>query len=91
MEIAIVRAAHLYNCIEELREIGVPVERELARSRLPPWILENPDAYVSYALCLDWHKPPHLNWSTVMFRKRRTENGEQATQARGNSPEVAAG
>ncbi len=36
-------------------------------------------------------EPPHLNWSTVMFRKRRTENGEQATQARGNSSEVAAG
>ena len=24
---------------------------------------------------------PHLNWPTVMFKKRRTENGEQATQA----------
>ncbi|MEP0587390.1 MAG: hypothetical protein ABJI43_09145 [Roseobacter sp.] len=34
---------------------------------------------------------PHLNWSTVMFRKRRTENGEQTTQARGNSSEAAAG
>ena len=36
-------------------------------------------------------EPPHLNWSTVMFRKRRTENGEQTTQARGDSSEVAAG
>ena len=34
---------------------------------------------------------PLLNWSTVMYRKRRTENGEQAAQARGNSSEVAAG
>ena len=34
---------------------------------------------------------PHLNWSTVMFRKRRTENGEQAAQAGGNRSEVAAG
>ena len=22
-------------------------------------------------------EPPHLNWSTTMFRKRRAENGEQ--------------
>ena len=22
-------------------------------------------------------EPPHLKWSTVIFRKRRTENGEQ--------------
>ena len=34
---------------------------------------------------------PHLNWPTVMFRKRRTENGEQAAQAGGNSSEAAAG
>ncbi len=24
---------------------------------------------------------PDLNWLTAMFRKRRTENGEQATEA----------
>lgn len=40
---------------------------------------------------MDWHGMPPLNWSTVMFEKRRTENGEQAAQARGNSSEVAAG
>jgi hypothetical protein len=34
MEIAIVRAAHLHVYLDDLREIGVPVERELARSRL---------------------------------------------------------
>ncbi len=34
-------------------------------------------------------EPPHLDRSTIMFRKRRTENGEQATQARGNSSDVA--
>lgn len=34
---------------------------------------------------------PHLNWSTARFRKRRTENGELATQARGNSSKAAAG
>ncbi|SDJ39512.1 N-ethylmaleimide reductase, partial [Lutimaribacter saemankumensis] len=28
------------------------------------------------------YEPPQLNWSTTMFRKRRTENGKQATQAR---------
>ena len=27
-------------------------------------------------------EPPPLNWSTTMFRKRRTRNGKQATEAR---------
>ena len=34
---------------------------------------------------------PPLNWSDVMFRKRRTENGAQETQARGDISEVATG
>ncbi|WP_417711101.1 helix-turn-helix domain-containing protein [Roseibium aggregatum] len=54
MEIAIVRAAHLHLYFEELKEIGVSVESELARSRLPHWTLDDPDAYVSFALCLEW-------------------------------------
>ena len=54
MEIAIVRAAHLQIYLDELREIGVPVESALARSRLPPWALDDPDAYVGFALCLEW-------------------------------------
>lgn len=52
MEIAIVRAAHLHVYLDELQEIGVPVD--LARSRLPSWIEETPDAYVSIPLCLEW-------------------------------------
>ena len=41
---------------------------------------------------LDVHtcEPPHLNWSTAMFRKRRTENGEQATEAGRDCLEVTA-
>ena len=35
-------------------------------------------------------EPPHLNWSTAMFRKWRTENGEQATEAGRDSIEVTA-
>jgi AraC-like DNA-binding protein len=52
--VPIVRAAHLMVYMEVLRETGVPVERELARSRLPGWIEETPDAYVSLPLSLDW-------------------------------------
>ena len=33
---------------------------------------------------------PHLNWSTAMFRKRRAENGEQATEAGRDYREVKA-
>ena len=36
-------------------------------------------------------EPPQLNWSTAIFRKRRTENGKQATQARRDCLEVTAG
>jgi AraC-like DNA-binding protein len=53
-EIAIVRAAHLQVYLDEFRQIGVPLERELGGSRLPSWIEETPDAYVSIPLCLDW-------------------------------------
>ncbi len=34
---------------------------------------------------------PHLTRSTVMYSERRTENGKQAAQARGDSSEVTAG
>jgi hypothetical protein len=44
-----------------------------------------------FSAVLEGVEPPHLNWSTVMFRRRRTRNGEQAAQARGNSSEAAAG
>jgi AraC-like DNA-binding protein len=53
-EIAIVRAAHLHVYLDELREIGAPVERALGGSRLPSWIEETPDAYVSVPLVFDW-------------------------------------
>ena len=53
-EIAIVRAAHLHVYLDELREIGAPVERALTNSRLPSWIEETPDAYVSLPLSLEW-------------------------------------
>ncbi len=35
-------------------------------------------------------EPPQLNWSTAMFRKRRTKNGEQATKAGRDCLEVTA-
>ena len=38
-----------------------------------------------------WAEPPPLNWSTVMFRKRRTTNGKQATEARRDCLEVTIG
>ena len=35
-------------------------------------------------------EPPHLNWSSAMFRKRRTDNDEQTTEAGRNYHEVEA-
>ena len=52
--IPIARAAHLLLGVEVLRDIGVPVARELARSRLPGWIEAMPDAYVSIPFALDF-------------------------------------
>jgi AraC-like DNA-binding protein len=52
--VPIVRAAHLLVYVEVLREAGAPVGRALARSRLPGWIEELPDAYVSLPLAFDW-------------------------------------
>ena len=52
--IPLIRAAHLLVYVDVLREAGAPVGRDLARSRLPGWIEEQPDAYVSLPLVFDW-------------------------------------
>lgn len=36
------------------------------------------------------NEPPHLNWSSAMFRKRRTDNDEQTTEAGRDYHEVEA-
>ena len=54
MDIPVVRAQHVIDHIGVLRGAGVPVERELARSRLPALIEQTPDAYVSLPRALDW-------------------------------------
>ena len=80
-------------------------ERTLMREAMRDHLMEiNPTYFVTLASNFNtislvsmkkklrnWDEMPLLNWSTVMYRKRRTENGEQAAQARGNSSEVAAG
>lgn len=52
--LAIVRAAHLHDYLAVLRDIGAPVDRDLARSRLPPRIEETPDLYISLPIGLEW-------------------------------------
>ena len=52
--LAIVRATHLSDYISVLRAIGAPVDRELARSSLPPRIEETPDLYVSVLVAIEW-------------------------------------
>lgn len=51
---AIVRAAHLNVYLEVMRKIGLPVDAVLARSKLPAWIEQSPDEYVSVRLMLDF-------------------------------------
>jgi AraC-like DNA-binding protein len=52
--LALVRATHLNDYISVLRDIGAPVDRELARSKLPSHLEETPDLYVSIHVALDW-------------------------------------
>jgi AraC-like DNA-binding protein len=52
--LALVRATHLNDYIAVLRDIGAPVDRDLACSRLPPRIEETPDLYVSIPVALEW-------------------------------------
>ena len=52
--IPVCRAAHLIPFTEVLRELGAPVERELACANLPTSIEDNPDAYVCLVLGLDF-------------------------------------
>jgi AraC-like DNA-binding protein len=52
--LAIVRAAHLMDYLAVMREAGIPVDRDLARSSLPPRIEETPDLYLSIPMALDW-------------------------------------
>jgi AraC-like DNA-binding protein len=52
--LAIVRATHLNDYIFVLRAIGAPVDRDLARSSLPPRIEETPDLYVSVQVAIEW-------------------------------------
>ncbi len=52
--IAIARAAHLILYVDAAREIGAPIERQLALAKLPTLIEETPDAYFSVPLALDF-------------------------------------
>ena len=52
--IMLFRAAHLALYTEVLREIGTPVERELATAGLPTMLAEQPDSYVPLLLTIDF-------------------------------------
>jgi AraC-like DNA-binding protein len=52
--IPVTRAAHLFPFLDVLYELGVPVERELLRAKLPILLEEMPDAYISEGLALDF-------------------------------------
>ena len=53
-KISTCRAAYLIPFIDVLRDIGAPVERELARAKLPTMVEETPDDLVSNILAMDF-------------------------------------
>lgn len=53
-KLALARAAHLNNFISALRDIGAPVDRALAHSKLPQHVEETPDLYISIPIAMEW-------------------------------------
>ncbi len=53
-KISTCRAAYLIPFLDVLRDIGAPVERELAKAKLPTMIEETPDELVSNILSMDF-------------------------------------
>jgi len=53
-KISTCRAAYLIPFLEILRDIGTPVERELARAKLPTMVEETPDEFVSNILAMEF-------------------------------------
>jgi len=53
-ELAVARAAHLTAYLEAMRTAGIPVDSRLSRSKLPVWIENTPDEYVSIPLALEF-------------------------------------
>ena len=58
----------LKKCVRTANQSGIQSQRSQLHNPEPVLIaLDDPTSF----------EPPHLTWSTAMFRKRRTENGEQ--------------
>ncbi len=53
-QLALTRAAHLHDYLSVLRDLGAPVDRNLAQSRLPQCIEETPELYVSVPMATEW-------------------------------------
>jgi putative transposase len=75
------RAGHRSNWQWHLDEVFVKINGE----RFYLWRAVDHEGEV-----LKCFEPPHLNWSSAMFRKRRTDNDEQTTEAGRDYHEVEA-
>ena len=53
-DISVCRAAYLIPFVEVLRDIGIPVERELERGRLPVEVEEVPEDFVSNTMAMEF-------------------------------------
>ncbi len=72
--------------INQLRQGGANWGRDFKVLAITTMSIEPPQGEFKRQLGM-----PHLTRSTVMYSERRTENGKQAAQARGDSSEVTAG
>jgi AraC-like DNA-binding protein len=94
--IAVSRAQHFIGFIGYMRAVGVPVDRELARAKLPVFLEDLPDAYVSLDLvfkfltrCVEQQRIDDLGF-LVGWDLRLEDLGADMLQALKCSPTVLA-
>ncbi len=73
------------NCANTMAEPAATVEPATRAHRMGIT-----DFFIVARLSQRGSEPPHLNWSSAMFRKRRTDNDEQTTEAGRDYHEVEA-
>ena len=66
------------------------IEYPIPTDKFPMLMMSGGEVKREPNLLDDGFEPPSLNWSSAIFRKRRTENGEQTTEAGRDYHEVTA-
>jgi transposase InsO family protein len=77
-------------CIHSLLHMGCHTIYVIRSDNGPEFTAEVFQKWLTKVGIKPIREPPHLNWSSAMFRKRRTDNDEQTTEAGRDYHEVEA-